>query len=103
MGGQSKYCYEGVKMKKEKRACPCCGCFTLDEPPGNYDICPVCFWEDDSFDILHPDEESACNHISLNQARVNYKLFGACDEDMKKYVRKPKAGELRTNMKKDDK
>ena len=31
-----------------KYKCPCCGFYTFDEKPdGNYDICPVCFWEDD--------------------------------------------------------
>jgi len=27
-------------------SCPCCGYLTLPER-GAYDICPVCFWEDD--------------------------------------------------------
>jgi hypothetical protein len=31
-------------MKKHK--CPCCGYHTL-KAKGKYDICPVCFWEDD--------------------------------------------------------
>src|SRR5579885_3179586 len=35
---------EGVKY-----SCPCCGYKTLDER-GGYDICPVCFWEDDGQD-----------------------------------------------------
>lgn len=88
-------------MQKVKFACPCCGFFTLDDK-GNYDICPVCFWEDDLYDRLHPDEESACNHISLNQARKNYLAFGACDEDMKKFVRKPTAGEISQKLKEDE-
>ena len=29
--------------------CPCCGCLTLGER-GGYEICPVCFWEDDGQD-----------------------------------------------------
>lgn len=30
-----------------KYKCPCCGYYTFDEKPnGNYDICEVCFWED---------------------------------------------------------
>lgn len=32
---------------KKKYTCSCCGYKTLDEPPGNYEICPICFWEDD--------------------------------------------------------
>ena len=33
-----------------KYTCPCCGYKTLDEePPNTYDICEICFWEDDGF------------------------------------------------------
>ena len=75
--------------------CPCCGFYTFAEPPaGNYDICPVCFWEDDPCAYDDPDEESSCNHVSLNQARKNFMEFGACKEDMKKYVRLPLEHEL---------
>ncbi|WP_372448711.1 CPCC family cysteine-rich protein [Streptomyces musisoli] len=27
--------------------CPCCGHRVLGRMPGSYEICPVCFWEDD--------------------------------------------------------
>ena len=30
-----------------KNKCPCCGCYTLEEDYGSYEICPVCFWEED--------------------------------------------------------
>ncbi|MBR6696484.1 MAG: hypothetical protein IKL70_08750, partial [Oscillospiraceae bacterium] len=35
-----------------KYQCPCCRNYTLDEEPYNhtYEICPVCFWEDDTSD-----------------------------------------------------
>ena len=80
-------------MKKYK--CHCCGFYTFDKKPmGNYDICPVCFWEDDSFQSQNPDEEAGANHVSLNQARENYKKFGACEQDMIKHVRPPKKDEL---------
>lgn len=30
--------------------CLSCGYKTLDEePPGTYDICEICFWEDDGY------------------------------------------------------
>ncbi len=32
----------------EKYQCLCCGCKTL-ESRGKFDICPVCFWEDDTY------------------------------------------------------
>ena len=40
-------------LKKEvnvMETCPCCGYKTLNEK-GGYDICPICFWEDESFNL----------------------------------------------------
>ncbi len=75
--------------------CPCCGYQTLTER-GGYDICPVCFWEDDG-----QDDEDADNirggpngALSLTQARTNYREFGACKPDALKHVRKPKPEEM---------
>jgi rubrerythrin len=34
----------GAEMKYP---CPGCGYLVFDEPPGSYEICPICFWEDD--------------------------------------------------------
>lgn len=100
----------------EKFKCLCCGYRTLDTR-GGYDICPVCFWEDDAYLIISEDSihvmerDSDCeadtysgadvldivsdaNHgITLRQGRENYKKFGACEEDMIPYVRKPAKGE----------
>lgn len=43
------------------------------------------------------DEPSGCNHeITLNEARANYLRFGACEEEMVKYVRPPKNNEKRS-------
>src|SRR4051812_46788091 len=72
-------------------ACPCCCCRTLDER-GGWDICPVCFWEDDGQD----DHDAGVvrggpnGGLSLSQARANYRAFGACDEQMLKNVRPPR-------------
>lgn len=38
--------------------CPCCGYKTLDEePPDTFDICRICFWEDDGVQFQDPDFE----------------------------------------------
>ncbi len=71
-----------------KYKCPCCGYYTFDKQPGGtYDICPVCFWEDDGWQLDNPDAEGGANKVSLNQARLNYMEFGACEPDRKEYVR----------------
>jgi hypothetical protein len=79
-------------MKKYK--CPCCGFFTFEAKPiGNYDICPVCYWEDDAKAYDEPSIAFRCNGVSLHQARENYLAFGACHTDLVRYVRKPNADE----------
>ena len=80
---------------KTKYVCPCCGFLTLDaEPPGTYEICPVCFWEDDPVQFKDLDYEGGANEVSLRVARQNFKLFGACEKGSVKYTRKPKLSEI---------
>lgn len=75
--------------------CPCCGNFTFNkEPCGDYDICPVCFWEDDSAAISDEDFEGGANKVSLKQAKVNYLKYGAVEERFIKNVRKPMPEEM---------
>ncbi len=85
-----------VKKKDEpkKYKCPCCGYFTFEKKERTYDICPVCFWEDDPVQYANPTMPNGANHVSLTQAKLNYKHFAACDTEMKKYVRVPKKDEL---------
>ena len=85
-----------IKKKDEpkKYKCPCCGYFTFEKKERAYDICPVCFWEDDPEQYNNPTMHGGANHVSLTEARINYKHFNACDAEMKKYVRGPKKDEL---------
>ena len=69
--------------------CPCCGFYTLTEEPGNWDICEVCFWEDDPIQRGDETFSGGANHVSLKQARRNYIKFGACEARLKQYVRSP--------------
>jgi Cysteine-rich CPCC len=54
--------------------CPCCDRPTLSEPPpGTYEICDVCGWEDDSVQFGDPDYEGGANRESLRQARAAFR------------------------------
>lgn len=74
--------------------CPCCGFLTLSEEGSDtYEVCPVCFWEDDGLQALQPDFAGGANTVSLNEARSNFKEFGACTREDRRNVRKPKESE----------
>ena len=71
--------------------CACCNQFTREEPQGSwdYEICPVCFWEDDPVQNIHPDSYSGANKVSLNEAKQNYKQYSVSEERFISAVRKP--------------
>lgn len=70
--------------------CPCCGYLTFDEEPcGTFEICPVCYWEDDNVQNDDPSYEGGANGISLNVAKQNFSKYGAIKEEFVKEVRKP--------------
>ncbi len=76
-------------------ACPCCKFVTLGSR-GDYEICKVCFWEDDGQDE-HDAEivRGGPNYqLSLRQAQANYKAIGAVEERYLKFVRAPRAKEI---------
>jgi len=81
---------EGMRYR-----CPCCHYKTLEER-GGYDICPVCFWEDDGQDDQDADTVRVItpNHMSLTQGRENYRRFGASQERLIPHVRPPLPEEL---------
>ena len=79
-----------------KYTCPCCGFKTLnEEPPGTFDICNICFWEDDEVQYHNPDYEGGANDVSLKRAQQNFIKFGACDEESVRFVRKPNKDEMK--------
>jgi hypothetical protein len=75
--------------------CPCCKFKTL-HGRSHYEICPVCFWEDDGQDEHDAEEvRGGPNHdLSLRQAQLNFKNFGAIYERFIGNVRDPRADEL---------
>lgn len=74
----------------KKYKCNCCGFYTLDEKPSNtFQICPVCFWEDDGVQFDDPSYEGGANEVSLDLAKKNFIKFGAVEERFKDNVRQP--------------
>lgn len=61
---------------RDRFLCPCCFMPTLDERAG-YDICPICFWEDDGQDS--DDAEIVRGgpnaDYALDEARANFNLY----------------------------
>lgn len=81
---------------EQKYTCPCCGYKTLgEEPPDTYDICDICFWEDDGSQLRDPDYDGGANYVSLREAQQNFKKFGAIREECKTFVRKPNRSDLK--------
>lgn len=53
-----------------QHTCPCCGYKTLDAPArGTYEICPLCYWEDDPVQHQDPDYAGGANELSLREAQ----------------------------------
>jgi hypothetical protein len=78
----------------QRYACPCCAFLTLHQPPpGSYEICPVCYWEDDALQFAEPDYEGGANQESLNVARANFRMFGASSRKSLSHVRPPRPEE----------
>ena len=71
-------------------ACACCGFPTLTEsPPGSFEICPVCGWEDDDAQFRDRQYAGGANPVSLAQAQANFLKHGAITEALRAQVRMP--------------
>ncbi len=57
--------------------CPCCGFMVFYEPVGSFNICPICFWEDDLVQLGFPDLAGGANKCSLIQGQQNFANFGS--------------------------
>ncbi len=84
-----------MNVSKIKYFCPCCGYRTLNgKPPGTYQICPVCYWEDDYVQSMDASISGPPNGISLEEARSNFSKYSAVLERLKKYVRPARSDEI---------
>jgi len=76
--------------------CPCCGYLVFPEPPGSYDICPFCFWEDDQLQLEFATTlAGGANQPTLEEAQRNFKTFGACEERFRGNVKPAPAMQAR--------
>ena len=51
--------------------CPVCGKYEFEEYD-DYDICPVCNWENDGLQYSDHNYASGANDLSVNEARIEY-------------------------------
>lgn len=58
-------------MIKKGQICPVCGKHRFKEDD-NFEICPICGWEDDGIQRDDPDYEGGANEMSLNQMKKAY-------------------------------
>lgn len=66
---------------------------TLGEPPGSYEICAVCFWEDDAIQLRWPDYSGGANGPCLIDAQRHYAEFAAMEPRFTDMVREATATE----------
>ena len=71
-----------MRRQTELMACPCCGYYTL-AARASYEICPVCWWEDDGQDNDQANEAwgGPNSDLSLAQARINFLTSGISNPD----------------------
>jgi Cysteine-rich CPCC len=49
--------------------CACCGCLVFPEPPGSFNICEVCNWEDDAAELEWPTTVRGANGRTLVESQ----------------------------------
>jgi hypothetical protein len=87
---------EVIGQPEKMLDCRCCGYLAIRER-GQYEVCPVCFWEDDG--SQDTDRASGPNHMTLGEAKANFASIGACSKDALQHIAQdiremyPRAGE----------
>lgn len=68
---------------------------SFKESPGSYDICPICFWEDDAIQLRWPLYGGGANVPSLVESQQNYAKYGAMEKRFVENVRRPREQDRR--------
>jgi hypothetical protein len=70
--------------------CPACGFLMFTEPPGSYEICSICGWEDDHVQLAYPALRVGANNGAslltwqndiLTKLLVNIQEHSGCKRD----------------------
>ncbi len=69
--------------------CPCCGHLVFAREPGHHETCPICGWEDDLAQLRFAAMPGSSNRVSLQQAQLNYRAFGAAERRSQGLTRGP--------------
>jgi hypothetical protein len=82
-------------MQTTNVLCLCCGSRTLTAP-GIFELCPVCWWQDDGQDESDADvvRGGPNGTLSLTRARANFLACGASDPRFLRRVRAPLPSEV---------
>ena len=62
-------------MNSKEIKCPCCGKAYVEE----YAICPVCSWENDPVQLLHPSTARVANKMTLVEAKAAFASGGTVE------------------------
>ena len=83
---------------KKHFACPCCDYLTIQDVR-RHEICPVCYWEDDPIQFEDRAYMGGANEVSLQEAKINYRKYGASMKEYVRFVRQPKQEEFPSFLK----
>ncbi len=75
--------------------CACCGFLSLVGPPGSYEVCKICYWEDDLAQLRFPEMVRGANRVSLAEAQENFRSYNAAERRLVPYVRAHGPGDKR--------
>ena len=64
-----------------------------EPPPGTFQTCPVCCWDDDNLQFEDQAYEGGANRVSLRQARKNFRRHGVSDRRHRQHIRLPRTDE----------